>query len=329
MEHKDKKISLNLDFLDENTSEEAEKKNVEPEAPDTAPMASSETHSKRGTIKFTTWLFGTMGAVVLAIIIIAAAKQQAAHSTGNVNASIAVSASSSTSPLFERETETVKNVTPPSKTPNEICEDTFGPHSYSTGKKDAENNSLCDCSKGYIWNNGQTLCVLAPPVKTKLEICQDRNGVHAAYDGSDNSCGCEEGYFLGEISKQCVNFTTARNESCESSYPGTSFLKYDETDGKNICDCKAGHEWNEEGTACYTSASFNQSCVKSYGIGAYSTTENGKRICDCGLGYAWDPQRTSCVSIASINQLCERDVGRNSTYAGSSSDGKYNCTDPY
>ncbi len=329
MEHKDKKIKIDLDFLDKNAPEKSEKKNLESKVSDVVSSPPLNGPSGHGVTKFTTWVFGSIGAIALIVILAVAAAQQASNSSGNISAPVAASGASSTPPLFEREVEPVKVTTPPQKTPNEVCEETYGSHSYSTGKKDAAGTPTCDCGKGYVWNGTQTLCVLAPPVKSGLEICQDRNGVYATYDSSNNSCGCEDGYSLGEISQKCVSFTAARDEGCASSYPGTSFLKYDETDGKNICDCKAGYEWNDEGTACDTTASLNQACVKSYGQGSYSTIENGKRACDCGLGYAWDPQRTSCASISSINQLCERDVGRNSRYAGSSSDGKYNCTDPY
>ena len=221
-------------------------------------------------------------------------------------------------------------IVPKVKTNSQICAENYGSHSYATGAKNADGGPVCDCKSGYTWDSTQTTCVVAPPPpKTGYEICQDRNGPYATYDSASNSCGCATGYSLGATSQQCVSFTTARDESCAASYPGTSFLKYDTATSKNICDCKAGYDWNNDRTACYTTASFTQSCVNSYGTGSYSTTQNGKRVCDCSYGYDWNPQRNACVTTASINAICERDVGRNSRYAGSSTDGKYNCTEPY
>lgn len=222
-------------------------------------------------------------------------------------------------------------IIPKVKTNNQICRNNYGLHTYATGNKNADGGPECDCQTGYAWNSIKTTCVVAPPPpKTGYEICQDRNGPYATYDSANNSCGCATGYSLGVTSQQCVSFTTARDESCAASYPGTSFLKYDTASGKtSVCDCKAGYDWNNDRTACYTTASFTQSCINSYGQGAYSTTENGKRACDCLYGYSWNAQRNMCVTTASINALCERDVGRNSRYDGTVTDGKYNCTEPY
>jgi len=228
------------------------------------------------------------------------------------------------------ESDTPTPTIPKVKTDSQTCKEDYGSHSYATGKKNASGGPECDCQSGYVWNDGQTACVVAPPPpKTGLEICKERNGANATYDSASNSCGCAAGYSLGATSQQCVSFTVARDQSCAAQFPGTSFLKVDQTDGKNICDCVAGSYWNNERTACYTLSAYTQSCVNSYGTGAMSTTENGKRVCDCGYGYDWNIQRNACVTTASINALCERDVGRNSRYSGTVADGKYQCTEPY
>lgn len=218
---------------------------------------------------------------------------------------------------------------PSIKTDDQLCKESYGLYSYSTGKKNVDGGPKCDCQNKYEWNDAHTACVAIPLPKSGYEICQDRNGSFATYDSASNSCGCVSGYSLGVVSKRCVSFMVARDESCESSYPGTSFLKYDLNDNKSICDCKSDYYWNNDRTACYSLASFNQSCVNAYGSGSYSITEMGKRVCSCSYGYDWNSQRTTCVTIQSINQICERDVGRNSRYAGSSSNGKYSCTEPY
>jgi hypothetical protein len=239
----------------------------------------------------------TLGAIALGVLIII----------------IAVSASSGDS----NSTATTNTLPPPSN--SESLNDIF-----DTSETDVEAETDTD-SYVPVAERTQT----TPVVQTPLEICQERNGYNATYDSATNSCGCAAGYSLGATSQQCVNFTVARDESCASQWPGTSFLKVDPADGKNICDCEVGSYWDNGRTACYSLSSFNQSCVNSYGTGAYSTTEDGKRVCDCGYGYDWDIERNSCVSTASINSICEKDVGRNSRYAGYVEDGKYICTAPY
>ena len=212
------------------------------------------------------------------------------------------------------------------KTDDENCKDSYGLNSYYTGTKNTDGNIICDCKTGYSWNSSQTACVIA---KTNDQFCIESSGPHTVYNSSNNSCECASGYYYGAISKQCVNLIESRDQSCASSYPGTSFLKYDTNGTTNICDCKIGYYWNNDKTACYSLSAFNQSCVSSFGQGSYSTTENGKRVCDCTYGYSFNAQRDMCVTTASIDALCERDIGRNSTYKGTVTNGKYNCTEPY
>jgi len=323
MEHKDNKLKLDLDFLGEGAPEKSEKKHEPKEhkpehkkPEDDAPMSDA-----------TKWILGAVGVAVLIIII-------AASSGGGGTVTSDTSALGTTNTLPPpvkslTETDSYIPVADRTKTPNQICKADYGVNSYSTGKKNADGGPICDCNTGYQWNTSQTACVAAPKVKTGLEICQERNGYNATYDSASNSCGCATGYSLGATSQQCVSFTVARDQSCAAQWSGTSFLKVDATTGKNICDCVAGSYWNNERTACYSLSSFNQSCVSSYGTGAYSTTENSKRVCDCGYGYDWNIQRNACVTTASINATCERDVGRNSRYAGYVEGGKYICTEPY
>jgi len=324
MSDKDKKLKLDLDFLGEGAPEKSEKKHEskdhKPEhkkPEDDTPMSDA-----------TKWILGAIGVAVLITIIAASSGGGGSTATSDTSA---LGTTNTLPPPAKSLTETNSYipVADRTKTPNQICKNDYGVNSYSTGEKNADGGPICDCNTGYQWNASQTACVAAPKVKTGLEICQERNGYNATYDSASNSCGCATGYSLGATSQQCVGLTVARDESCAVSYPGTSFLKYDTTTSKNICDCKAGYDWNNDRTACYTTASFTQSCVSSYGTGAYSTTENGKRVCDCSYGYDWNPQRNACVTTASINAICERDVGRNSRYSGSSTNGKYNCTEPY
>lgn len=329
MEHKDNKLKLDLDFLGEGVPEKSEKKHEpkdhKPEhkkPEDDAPMSDA-----------TKWILGAIGVAVLIIIIAASSGGGGSTATSDTSTLGTTNTlpppAKSLTETDSTETNSYIPVADRTKTPNQICKDDYGVNSYSTGEKNADGGPVCDCNSGYQWNTSQTACVAVPKVKTGLEICQERNGYNATYDSASNSCGCATGYSLGATSQQCVSFTVARDQSCAAKYSGTSFLKVDPADGKNICDCVAGSYWNNEMTACYTLSSFNQSCVNTFGTGSISTTENGKRVCDCGYGYDFNPQRNACVTTASINAICERDVGRNSRYSGSSSDGKYNCTEPY
>lgn len=269
----------------------------------------------------------SVGAILLVGLLIF----MAVGNKNNISTETSVVANSVTSAPVHSSEETIskETISQTPKTNNQICKDNYGSHSYSTGNKGTDGGLVCDCISGYVWNDSQTSCITSPPAKTGLQICQERSGSHATYDSVANSCGCASGYYYGEVSKQCVGLIESRNQNCEATYPGTSFLKYNQTDSKNICDCKAGYDWNNERTACYTATSFTQSCVGAYGTGSYSTTQNGKRFCDCSYGYDWNIERNACVTTASINAVCEKDVGRNSRYSGTVSNGKYECTTPY
>jgi hypothetical protein len=332
MEKKDK-IDLNLDFLGEDALEKSEKRKN-----DSRPVVHSHKGSQHSNSS--KWLMGG-GAVVGAIILFSSMATVFAIRSNKNNAEVG----NKKDPIVVEDAPVIKPDTPPQpekivpkkivapvqKSPNQICKDDYGAHSVSNGDKNAQGGPVCDCESGYQWNGTQSTCVIIPvPVrKTNDEFCRDMNGPYGIYNSSDNTCGCASGYFYGAISKQCVSLIESRNQNCAAKYPGTSFLKIDPTDGKNICDCLAGFQWNNEGTACFSLSAFNQSCVNSFGTGSVSVTENGKRVCDCGYGYDWNIQRNACVTTASINALCERDVGRNSRYSGTVSEGKYNCTEPY
>jgi len=284
MEHKDKKLELDLNFLEKDAPDKSEKKHEKKD------------HHKSTTDDITMsdsakWTLGAIGIAVL-VIVMAASSSDGGGSTASTN-----------------------TLPPPANT--ETLDSIFN---TSESETDSETNSYVPVAE-----RKET----TPVVQTPLEICQERHGYNTTYDSATNSCGCATGYSLGATSQQCVSFTVARDQSCAAQFPGTSFLKVDATSGKNICDCVAGSYWNNERTACYTLSAFTQSCVSSYGTGAYSTTENGKRVCDCEYGYDWNIQRNACVTTASINAMCERDVGRNSRYAGYVESGKYMCTEPY
>jgi hypothetical protein len=341
MKHDKEHLDIDLDFLDKKDGKDAPKAKPKPAEHSTAssdektpPPPTSDVETVSSEYKYNWRNILIVGGIILFFGWAIFSGSSSDTSTSSTYTPPVVSTSNTVVPPITT-TPTVKAdadvpVVPKAKTDSQICKADYGSHSYATGEKNSTGGPACDCQTGYVWNDGQTACVVAPPApKTGYEICQDRNGVNATYDSASNSCGCVSGYSLSATTNQCVDVLTARDDSCAASYPGTSFLKYDTTSNKNICECKAGYNWNNDRTACYTTASFNQSCVSTFGTGAYSTTENGKRVCDCGYGYSFNAQRNMCVTTASINAMCERDVGRNSKYDGTVTDGKYNCTEPY
>ena len=210
---------------------------------------------------------------------------------------------------------------------NDIDIDSSGNSSVTCTENSTWNdvNYKCECNAGYKLDNTLSKCI----AKTSIDYCIDSQGPNSSYDSETNSCGCADGYYYGEISKQCTSLIKSRNESCSNEYSNTSFLKYD-NDGKTmICDCESGYFWNNEKTGCYSQYQMDQSCRISYGQGSYSTIQNQKNFCDCSYGYSWNIERNTCITTKSIDLMCERDVGRNSHYSGTISDGKYNCTSPY
>lgn len=317
---KDKKLDFDLEFLDK-------------ESPKQKQHAQAKRSKARSEITDpSNWDWKTIaviGGVILVVIWLISSGDGSDSTTSPTITTPNVTQFETTS--FEKDTlEEDAPIIPKAKTNNQICKDTFGSNSYSAGVKNAAGENICDCQDGYTWNSTQTLCIVAPPPpKTNEQICRDMNGPYGTYNSYDNTCGCADGYYYGAISKQCEGLTEYRDQSCEASYPGTSFLKYDQTDGKSICDCISGYYWNNDRTACYSLTTFNQSCVNSYGEGSYSKTQDGKRVCGCSYRYDWNLQRDACITTESINQLCERDVGRNSYYKGYTEDGKYICSTSY
>lgn len=319
MSDKDKKLDFDLGFLDKESPKP--KKTIQAERAENEPSAIDPS-------KWNWKAILAVGGVILFLWLIF--DNNSDTNTNSTYTNTPVINSGTAIPPVDDFVKPDTAIAPKVKTNNQICKDKYGLYSYSTGVKNPDGGLVCNCQDGYKWNSTQTACVTAPPPpKTNEEICKDMNGPYGTYNSSDNTCGCASGYYYGATTKKCVNLIESRNQNCEASYPGTSFLKYDQASGKNICDCKAGYDWNNERTACYSQATFNQSCVNSFGQNSYSTTENGKRVCDCSYGYSWNIGRNSCVTTASINQACERDVGRNSYYLGYTKDGKYMCSEPY
>ena len=88
-------------------------------------------------------------------------------------------------------------ITPPAKTDQQKCDDSFGLNSIDTGEKNNNGGPICSCQTGYIWNSDQTSCVVKI-VKTGYQICSDAypnetwNGTYS--DTGKYNCVCKAGY---------------------------------------------------------------------------------------------------------------------------------------
>jgi hypothetical protein len=93
----------------------------------------------------------------------------------------------------------------PTKTNNEICQDTYA-NSHWDGTKNNDGGLICDCKAGYEWNQAQTQCVSAPKTKSKEtdevslqnskdQACQESYGEYSL--SKNGRCGCMVGYTIG------------------------------------------------------------------------------------------------------------------------------------
>jgi len=104
--------------------------------------------------------------------------------------------------------------------------------------KEACSKDLSECIGKKI-NSTQT----QQPIKTDDQMCSDKFGSNWKWDGNAY-CVCKDGYT--QKNGSCVTY----DQSCNISYPNTNFLKIDAIDGRRICDCKVGYQWNNSETAC-------------------------------------------------------------------------------
>jgi hypothetical protein len=101
--------------------------------------------------------------------------------------------------------------TSPSKTNDQLCQDSYGTYSNWDGTKNNSGGLNCGCKSGYSWNSGQTACVYAQP-KTNEEICQSVNGVNSTVlwlneTNGNPICGCKKGYEWAKDGKSCKSAT--------------------------------------------------------------------------------------------------------------------------
>ena len=140
------------------------------------------------------------------------------------------------------------------------------------------------------------------PIKSKDQICSDKFGLNWKWI-SGTTCGCKDGYT--QKNGNCVTY----DQSCNINYPNSKFLKFDDTDGHRVCDCKTGYVWNDQKTGCIIAPlvpvktiapikSNDQICSDEYGLNSNwdgTKTDDGKINCGCKNGYLWDEQRTICI----------------------------------
>lgn len=55
----------------------------------------------------------------------------------------------------------------PTKTNDQICQDSFGLNVGWDGSKNSAGGLICDCKTGYVWNDERTACIIATPTPTQ------------------------------------------------------------------------------------------------------------------------------------------------------------------
>jgi len=153
--------------------------------------------------------------------------------------------------LISNQTTSIPISTQPTKTNDQICQDSYGSASiYSS-----QNNNgglICGCISGYEWNSSRTSCVITP-VKTGYQVCAEMN---ATWDGTyinnkQYNCTCSTGYTSSSDGKTCVLAPVRTGyQVCSESYSNETWDGTYSNDGKYNCVCVAGYGWDNNQESC-------------------------------------------------------------------------------
>lgn len=107
------------------------------------------------------------------------------------------------------------------KSDQQICEDSYGINSLSTGEKNSNGGPVCGCKAGSFWNSSQNTC----EYKTDQQICQDKYGANSQYNKKNSEgkliCGCQSGYEWNNTQTSCVAIQPPiSSSSYDYSYSG-------------------------------------------------------------------------------------------------------------
>lgn len=293
MDHKDKKLDFDLDFLEKGTPEKSDKKvekkgsdlekpaSAQPTVTDSAPMADS-----------TKWILGGVGvAVVIILIALSSSGGSSATTTttsGSTYPPITATTNSTPTPIPSSNTNASAPNTSDSQTTSDVAGCNAGDSYSETTGLSCSGDGSCQYQETYDKSAGE--CV------TPLTYCQDQNGTNATYIASTNSCACVAGYQLNS-NNICVIPETGYQVCADmnATWDGSSHT----SSGGYSCTCDTGYETSSDGKSCVLAPvkTGYQVCSNSYPNatwdGTYTTA--GKYNCVCDAGYSWNSTTQSCT----------------------------------
>jgi hypothetical protein len=276
MEHNDKKLKLDLDFLGEGVPAKSEKKHVpkEHKPEHTKPEQAADADAPMSDSA--KWILGAIGVAVL-IIIIAAASSGGSSSTTTTDTSTVGTTNTLPPPNPSLDTSDTNTIDAPVAKPKKAAP------IYTPPATTAD-----DCTYGETYDSTAGECV------TPLQYCQNRNGSNATYNSSDNSCGCAAGYTFD--GSRCSLPRTGYQVCADMNATWDGYSMTDS--GGYNCTCGSGYTPNAAGTMCVAQPvkSGYQVCSEAYPNetwdGTYSS--DGKYNCVCKAGYTWSSYTNSC-----------------------------------
>lgn len=201
---------------------------------------------------------------------------------------------------------------------DQICQNTFGAYSESSGQYDSNGKPTCQCQPGYSWDFSGNECAS----DTSLQLqCQNNYGTNSySYVQSGQSyCGCSTGYEWNSGQTACVAIPTESGyqvcAAMNATWDGTSYT----SSGGYSCTCDSGYTSSADGSTCVLAPTETGYQVCS-ALGANETwdgtyTSDGKFNCVCESGYSWDSSSQSCISGYTY---CQNTEGYGATYDSAS-----------
>ena len=105
-------------------------------------------------------------------------------------------------------------------------------------------------------------------------------------------------------------------ERCNKDLPGTVPSGEQDAQGRDVCICPQGTQWNQGQRACMNVPRLNDSqvCARDFNHSVPSGKRgaNGGPVCVCPQGMQWNRGKTACINVPRLNdsQVCARDFNR-------------------
>ena len=139
-----------------------------------------------------------------------------------------------------------------------------------------------------------------------------------------SSAICDPGLVNSTVNGHCVT----RDVSCGEVYSNTIWSGKQDTDGKFICDCRAGYYWNSNKTACeatvscgLSQCSYKGTCIDKP-LNSYCVSESNNAW-KCSPGYY--EISDICATWSDLDSACKNKFGYSSNFTGEFEGGKYMC----